>query len=741
MAEVPVLGVRAEFDDSEASRRMEAHTARLKAIEAALQRLADATQRSSKRAEKAQETSAQNQIKVLRTLRWNLVTFMFFLRLLGQVVEATWKRMGEVADNQALIEGVQALANAYGQSLAQIDKDMQEFEAGVSGTFDRIKAAQAGLLADQGEFADRYGELWQAARVIAVTAGGDAEDAFASLLEALATGGEEVDDTIERLFNLEGALIREAVQSGRTVDMLEDQEKKRILLNTILERTGVLLDAGARQALEATAPIDSLTKSLDGLTAVLVPGGDSLQSFADILENFTKVLIFAQAAAATFGEIIKQSILNPLQPLGDTLDQAAQVGIDKFKELAERIGVIFEDDPVGQAIRETAGTSFVDEAALNDALERYHEFLEKIFDLRDRFMRRLEDLERQHTQRLEDLERSRLQKIEDLNFEFARRRENLGIRLRRSLEDAWRKYLRTIENIEDDAADRRLKIWQKYWNSVWKINRRFQDDIWDAIADRDATAALRAIRQRERDLEDAGRLRDQELSNLQSNLQNQIEEARRRLEEMREDARRSYREGLEDLERWLTRQQEEIERDFQRQREKLEAHLAWRIETLRAQYRLEFLTALAAYTGQQELLAAHVRAMNDLWSQFRMGLNLPPIPPPPGTGTDTSDTGQIPSFAEGGMDVFNRPTRIMVGDGGVPELVIAIPLGGQQTAVPVPAGGGGQVNHNISGVVEQRVGAMVRSSLGGLEGKMTAIMANMLEQVLPSRVDFRGRVR
>ena len=80
-------------------------------------------------------------------------------------------------------------------------------------------------------------------------------------------------------------------------------------------------------------------------------------------------------------------------------------------------------------------------------------------------------------------------------------------------------------------------------------------------------------------------------------------------------------------------------------------------------------------------------------------------------------------FAEGGSFIASSPTRIMVGEGGKPELVIVQPL---------DAGGSppeSTVNHRVTGQVDAQVSAIIQQGMEGFEGRLQAAMTQALGEV------------
>jgi hypothetical protein len=728
----PQLGVRAVFDDADAQKHMDRYTRRMQQVEKSLDSLEKRTVTAGKRAADAGKKSSDTQMKALRALRWELVTVLFFFRLFTRVMRAGWERLAESVEERAMVEGVQALARAYENSLVDITRALEGVSGEAVNTFDLVRTAQAGLLTDHGQFVNQYAGLWESARLAAAVTGAEANKVFEAMVKSLAKADGAILDGTVSIYQMETALMAYAVASGRTVDMLSTQEKQQVMLNRVQEVTNALIASGAQAALDAKKPTDALSRAWHeftgaAVTAVRTTGivefltrvaKTAAQTMAIIAATYESIMTGAQMLQVVLASVLTGEFIDPKE-IGDAMYDAY---MEAFQRVAEGMGVIFEDAPAAGMDVDADMLLPGFDAAAEDALKKYHDFLERVNKLNEQYQRRLEDLYINHARQLEDIEWERQRRIEDIMIDAQRRREDLLRRYHRALEDAERQYQRALERIDWDNSRQRRRIWERYWEELRRIQERYQDSMYDAIAKRDATQALMAIRQRNRDLERAARDRDRALRDIREDYQRQIDEARRRLEEQRADARRSYQEGLEDLARYVAEQLDELERSLQRQREDLERHLEWRLNRLKEEYRLEYLEAYVAYTGQEQLLADHVRRMQEIWNAFLVSMGLPGIPTYPSGGS-------AGGFQHGGAFIASGRTTATFGEGGKPELVVAIPMGGQRTSPPSMVGPS-SVRHQVGGGVQHQVTGIIEQSMAGFEGRLAAAFESMLRQVI-----------
>jgi len=741
---VPTMAVQAVFIDK-ASAQIEKFNRRVAAAEGAMQAYAQRTTESSQKAAAAVEKGAKAQTRSqstisrgLRSLRWEIVSILYFFRIMGRVMTAVAKEVAEAMEMAGARRGIQALAAVYSVNARLIAFEMRKTANATITATEAMKLAQAGLLQDQGRFASEYVKLWEAARVAAVTTGVDATKAFQAMVGALADGDAQVLDSVVGIFDLEDALIRYAQASGRVVDQLTEQEKAQVMLERIYTRTGKLIEAGADDALEQTKALDQLKTAWKEFVQVLVAAATPALGFLKkVVIAATQSIALIGGAIAFYAEMIKyawelQSALalatldlpraaELIGEFDETYLKARTAALEEFARVVEPLGLLFGEAAEGV-------DTFTE--SLSQSEREAHNFQSRMRDLEIKYLARLEDLYVDYWQRLEDVARRGQQRLEEIEIKGHRKREDLWIRLQRKLADAWRDYLRGIERLEQGQSDKRIRIWERYWNKIRQINYRFQDSMYDAIARRDATAALKAIRRRDRDIREAGILRDQELGHIRRNYETQLEELRERLRRQREDAARAYEQGLEDLERNLQQQREDLARALKRQREDLKRHLDWRIQELQNQYTREMWELYSSLTGKENMYLTHygrveimfgnhVANMKQIWSEFVSGLPLPA-----GTPQEWYGGGGSLEFGQGGMAYVDKRTSVTVGEGGRPEIVMVVPVGGGQVAAPSAT----STRHEVSGEVSRNIRVTIDQGVSGFEGRLeSAVVAAIME--------------
>lgn len=352
-----------------------------------------------------------------------------------------------------------------------------------------------------------------------------------------------------------------------------------------------------------------------------------------------------------------------------------------------------------------------------EAEKRYADYLEKYTDAFTDYVDDLVDLYEEYSRRLEDIERDFIDAIADMQLDAARKREDIERTYRRKLEDIERKTHDDSRKAEEAYRRKLIQIEMRYREQLIRIGEDFADSMYDAISKRDATAALRAIRKRNRDTARAGRQRDDARKLAKMDYDKAIRDQARQLERMREDARIARERALEDLRIDLERERQDIELTRQRELEDLERYLTDTREKIDAAYETARMKADAWYKEDEKLLHDHLQRKLQEYAAYygELAKMIPPTYGPPGTGAPL-----LPpvGFAEGGSFVTKGPTLAIFGERG-PELVVAQPLSSPTSTV----------NHVVSGVVQQQVDATISRSIAGFEGRLQAAMLQVMRDV------------
>ena len=316
--------------------------------------------------------------------------------------------------------------------------------------------------------------------------------------------------------------------------------------------------------------------------------------------------------------------------------------------------------------------------------------------------RRVVAMERDYNQQIIDMNIDRARTIEDIDRDLAKSREQAATNLASRLAAIEAQGAQQQQQAAYDHAQRMADIEEQYQERIRDIQKRYRETMWDAISNRDATAALKAMRTRREELDEAKRDRDQQNTDASTDYARQQEEQARNLEIQRQQAQQAYQEQMADLQTSRAEQIEELDRSLARQLEDLERHNQWTLQEMRQEFRDEYAEMIASYASEEALYAQHLENMRRLWAAYG------------GTwGTPRSGSrGFIGGYAEGGSFVTGGPTTATFGEGGVPELVTAVPLRGLYRDGGASGGGAsGTMRHEVSGAID--------GVMGGFEGRLT----------------------
>lgn len=349
---------------------------------------------------------------------------------------------------------------------------------------------------------------------------------------------------------------------------------------------------------------------------------------------------------------------------------------------------------------------------------------------------------------VEKLWKDHAKKIADITAKEQKDTKKAQTKYFQSAEKLQKDYQKKGTKAEQEYNQERIRT-QEDFNKQWhRLIRDQHQEVLDAdwefrfqeehlIAEGD-TLALRDLRKRY-DHEKEVRAREQEdaRTDIQSGTQEQEDERRQAFQESQAEREAEFNESLTDLQTQLDEQLTAItdnanearieEQDAMAERmadateardEELQKIAEWlvNVKDVSDEELQEIKRIWAAVYGEiadnaiEEGLRAHEERMNQLNREMAAAQELQAAYEGTyaeataaqrtgeyGAGTwprrrRTYPESRIPIGAQHGLDaVFNRPTTIMVGEGGMPEHVQVTPLSG--------GGGGGRVNVHLSGSI------------------------------------------
>lgn len=366
-------------------------------------------------------------------------------------------------------------------------------------------------------------------------------------------------------------------------------------------------------------------------------------------------------------------------------------------------------------------------------------------DIDERGAEKREDIWQSYYDKLEDIEIKMGQKIEDAEIDLQQALQDLAIDTQRKLEDAARKY-----------RDAELKAERDFQEKLRKLREGFLFDLEDALRERDARQVLRLIRRFNLEQSQLERNYAQEQEERKIAYQRELEDIRLQEQRKREELQRAFERKLEDIARQAAREREdaardrdralvELEEDLQRDRDKRRQEYEDEIAEIKQKFQEDFLDAITeAFKDFSDINTAEAQAMrNGIISALQDAVNQGKILSSEITGlvyqaisdinalvaasqtasdaanginlydnpelnAPTSST--LPTFAEGGVMVANKPTLAMFGEAG-PEMATFTPLNNinsaLNTSTSIGALGEGEQNLTIRILLEQGLKAEI----------------------------------
>jgi len=397
-----------------------------------------------------------------------------------------------------------------------------------------------------------------------------------------------LNDDLSKTYETLGGRVRtaQASMTDSAGEMGKDLAFLKALWNeaaaTFLEKVAVVAQAVTKVVLSLTRltsgirrfvenaiaiPIRSVAKGLEELAGIdfqnvvdflnQVPFVDiDLEGPTDLIESWN------EAWAETNEEFMQWS-----RNLGLVEDQLPDV-TQQFADLGEELGDLTELE-LGEIALELA----------EDIEKAFDKYEESLLDAYEDLEQALAEADRDLQYAQEDAARERAQALEDLAIDVGRRRADIYERTQQRLEDLERQTQDRRAQIHTRYGDRIIQIEENFQRQMRLLRQRFNEDFRDALARRDAFAAVQAIRRYRIDRANARDDRQRQRRSAARDRDRQLKELDLQQKRQRESIMRDQERQLEDLAIYHERRRDEIDEDF---RERLEdakrQHLAERIE-------------------------------------------------------------------------------------------------------------------------------------------------------------------
>ncbi len=736
----PHIGIEVLLNDADFQQKLRRFLRGVHQMEDIIDQLAQKSEQGDRRRARSAQSASDKITRAIRQLRWEMMAMLFFMRMARRTWDAIWTGMGEAAERGSERMGIRALARTMETDLGSTAMAIRELANEAMSVQDSFRVVLQGLLVDQGQFSDEYARLWEAARVAAVTGMTDAEDAFESFVTDLVDGTGAATDAISPIYQVRNALEEYAMATGRTVQMLSQQEAAHITLQQIYKTTNTLLDNGAREALEYAEAWEQVQGRLEELKDVFhVFVGDS--GFLNLLNNLatsaTKSLAILGSAIGAVRDTIRGGGTEfDTTVWGEIMAAARGDPSEAFarhmKRYAETLGLFQDEVDKSKIDYEQLRVEPTDPADLSPIVDH----LLKRERLVEDHLYRVEQIEARH--------RARQAKIESrYNKTVAKAQRDA----QRQRDRAMRNYNRQRRRQERQNLNRLAKLEEEYNLRLEQNRREFHlrdlqtqalyayersrlvayGDVL-GIEDLDARYALekeareqnfKEQQRQEREnyelrlkwLQEAMALQmealrqalDDQLEEIDIREEERMAEAAERRKEELAAAEEARAQQLEAEKRQHTRSLEQWDQYWIKLAEKFKMGLSDVQAILQHFFGAEsgFSTLMENFLSQWERYISYLTQLQHLMGSIRRGASAP-MPGLPPTAPVGSPSGR--PYQYGGSGIFSRPSLIRVGEGHQPEMVNVRPIGSNVSMTlswgggAIPIQGSGLEGADLTGV-------------------------------------------
>lgn len=634
---------------------------------------------------------------------------------------------------------------AYKMGLAEVGDELtkqQRFQAILALLTEQTSSKQAELnkqlegtaLGNQLKFQKEYKDtiMQVGTQLLSV------KDKFLELFSVLSSGGQVGTGVVQVFADL-------ATEINNTVSTLETAVEA---VRTIQGAFGDSKDAGERWLqwiLDAINPLEIVISALQTLGALLATLIILPVTFWANLLSGKGVGTAIKEAGLQAGQTFVDGMSIAIETLlGDENGRIASWIKDQWKKIT---GVDINalhtpkvnpptnptnspDTPTGPSMsegidEEAAKTKKAVEKMHDDVLDAYKKMQQDIEDANTDFNRKMADITTEYSNKRLDEQQNYGNKVSDINRDSNRRLQDLAIK--------------RSENEAKARADS-LKKEQEYQNKLLEMREEFLMNLDDALHARDARQILKLIKNYNLEKTQAERKHelDKQAEAMETKLRQQsYENERKDIEADRkrklEDASIDHQRKLQQLAEEEARERAQAKLALDRKQADIQLSLNRRLQAIGAGLVAELnLTAqgLAAVVALYTQAYGPGGAIDQLYQGMlaRLQSQKPQSSQVLAPGANPSDPqsqaggyghdhsgGYNFGFAEGGSLLVNKPTSVLMGEGGVPEVATFTPIGKQGTDMNklftnlsggssgVSAGGAIELSLNLSPDLEARI--------------------------------------
>ena len=265
-------------------------------------------------------------------------------------ITAAFDALNRSARAEQTITGVNALANAIGESGPKIIAGLQEI---TKGQLSIVQTAElANLALSSGFSADQINELAEISLKASRALGRDLTDSFNRLVRGVTKLEPELLDELGIFTRIEPAAEKYAAAVGKTVSQLSNFEKRQAFANAVAEE-------GAQKFRDIDTTANTSSESLEKLSATISNIGISVGGFiakviAPLAEALTGNLIasigaFGILAKTVFGTTLReaqgslQNFSSNIDDLGDKITDKLAGGTARLAKANDTLGTSLSD--------------------------------------------------------------------------------------------------------------------------------------------------------------------------------------------------------------------------------------------------------------------------------------------------------------------------------------------------------------------------------------------------------------
>ena len=245
-------------------------------------------------------------------------------------ITAAFQALNAAARAEQTIQGVNALANAIGESGPQIIKGLQEI---TKGQLSVVQTAElANLALSSGFSADQINNLAEISLKASRALGRDLTDSFNRLVRGVTKLEPELLDELGIFTRIEPAAERYAAQVGKVASQLSNFERRQAFANAVAEE-------GQEKFSDIDTSADTTSQSLERLSATVADLGQRVGAFvgrvlaplADAISGnlVASVGAFGILAKTVFGTTIREAT-GAIENFNNQIESRSVAIIDKL---------------------------------------------------------------------------------------------------------------------------------------------------------------------------------------------------------------------------------------------------------------------------------------------------------------------------------------------------------------------------------------------------------------------------